>query len=278
MLWRFDGAWPMFAYVGIVLGGLGVAQQIVAIMLRRIAADGHDTGDGYANIAQASKLLENEQLEWVERKEHEMVALPGVDIRWCNAREAELVEAGFRRLGHLESLAATRQWPSMRSIVRVLVRPDGTSAAIYDVKVRGLMRVFVLLRAIPNHIRTVEIETEFDDGTFLLTNNCAKVNLMDAPSVIHRKQHPTDKPVGELLVDHDERLAERLNQAGVAIRPVRTMRDGIGSQMRMDALKSKFRKQVGPLTDTEAERFVEPYQDESAEELQEKLRAAADKR
>ncbi len=174
---------------------------------------------------------------------------PWLDEAFYDEVSKKMADAGFRHVGDFECLTLSRQFPSMRTFLRCFVGDAGAiMAAGYHVKVRGLMSVLALLRVIPKNMRTVEFESEFDDRTFLSTNNCAGLNAFtDDPGITIEQLDPST-PLEQLLSRHRERLKRIVEERKV--QPVRfaTRDDVLAAQDRMHELRSGHRKRTGYVT------------------------------
>ena len=87
--------------------------------------------------------------------------------------KAEFEQAGFRYLVDMEDRTLTRQYPKMRTFVRLFLGDGGTiSGAAFHGKVRGFwMRLLKFAGMLPARPLYFDLETEFADGTFLVTTN-----------------------------------------------------------------------------------------------------------
>jgi len=168
---------------------------------------------------------------------------------------------GFRYLADLELLELS-QSPNILfkpTMLRTYVSEDGsTIASHYQTRPR-LDRLFTLLfRGIAN-LRLIaaptfflqqlptknffDFETEFEDGTFLVTSNASNAGLLSQPPTIDHAFYPSHTPVLEILENHNERLRKRISSGASAI-PIRTLEDCHQMQRRLKALKDAHRHTI----------------------------------
>jgi hypothetical protein len=171
-----------------------------------------------------------------------------LDLAFYDDVTAKFSHLSFRHVGDVECVTATRQYPGMRTFMRVFVGDGGNSmAACYHVKMRGMFGILSLFGVIPRNMRVVEFESEFSDQTFLATTTAPKKLIGDFPFLTHVCVDPNVSPA-EMLARHREEMRRITNERGV--QPVRLMSkaDMLASQDRLQIMKSAHKKKVGYVT------------------------------
>lgn len=172
-----------------------------------------------------------------------------LDLPFYEDVTAKMSQLTFRHVGDVECITATRQFPGMRSFLRLFVGDGGSvMAACYHVKARGVFGLLALIRVIPRHMRVVEFESEFSDQTFLGTTTAPRKLIIGSFPGITNICMDLEVGEAEVLSKHREELGRIVNERGV--QPVRLMSkaDLLASQDRMHALKSAYKKNRGYVT------------------------------
>ncbi len=170
-----------------------------------------------------------------------------LDRDYYESTTATLSEAGFRHLGDIVD-ETIEQLHGIGTPIRVIASLDGsTQVAIYHLDVpdpSGNIRLMC------------DVNTEFSDGTFLLTSNTLGADQMTPPPQIHRRQHPLETPPQELIRLHEiEKQKLLAAKEGVRCVTVSTLADAIASEQRQQAVKNAFRKGIGYLDPDEVRRI-----------------------
>ena len=163
----------------------------------------------------------------------------GLDTAYYDATQRWLESVGFRCFGDVENVSLSAVYPNMRTAVRDLASADGVvTASIWQIKMRGSLRVLSFFGLLKGDMRVVDFDTEFSDGTFLSTANNREFDSSSAIPGIERVQLPNSTPVEDVLVVHRRRLAELLTERpGVTPVFVRTAKDVRSAAARAHALK-----------------------------------------
>jgi hypothetical protein len=196
-------------------------------------------------------------------------AFPKNDLAYYEDTQHLLEERGFRLLGDLENLTLKEIHPNMMTFIRCMTSADGTiSAGIYDVRYTGWIRLLQLVRLIPKKLQMLDLETEFNDGTFLCTSNSKDLDQLDAPPAIRYIQYPQDTDLMDLLNVHCGVIAQwtAQNENYTPLR-VSTLEEGLEAQHRMQDLKNIHRQEVGLLTREEMQRIAGGKMTHGAEEM-----------
>ena len=162
-----------------------------------------------------------------------------LDAGWYDATQRWLESVGFRCFGDVENLSLSAVYPKMRTALRGLASGDGVvSASIWQVKIRGWMRLLVWFRLLKGDMRVVDFDTEFSDGTFLSTANNREFDPSSDIPGIERIQLPNATPIEDVLVAHRRRVAEILTQRpGITPVFVHTAKDVRSAAARAHMLK-----------------------------------------
>jgi hypothetical protein len=164
---------------------------------------------------------------------------------------------GFKHLADMEDTTVSTVYPHNETIIRVLCSEDGTSiGACYQVRVTGLMGIIAFFLRMPRNIKTVEFESEFDNGMFIVTTNAEK-DQMDAEPGIVRTVLPEKSAPKAILDAHDAALAE-FRALYPDASPVRctSYNDLLSMQVRLQELKSAYRQEIGYVTEQELVRIA----------------------
>ncbi len=138
----------------------------------------------------------------------------------------------FSHAGDLENLAETRNHPSRRTCLRILLASDGeTLAAVYQIPTAG----FTSILRLATPLKFVELETEFTDGEFIATTNNG---LGDYNPHVDKDVEMQATPE-QLLERHRQRVREYLEDHPEAqVRILSSLGDAIEAQQRQQLLSS----------------------------------------
>ena len=105
---------------------------------------------------------------------------------------------GFRLLGDRDNLTLTLAFPKLRTFVRAMVSADGTISS-YHYHLQSITAKRTL------NIRTIELGSELNDGTFLTTTNTLESARRRDQSWDRLQKASCRNLPDELLRDHRER-------------------------------------------------------------------------
>lgn len=157
-----------------------------------------------------------------------------LDLDFYDRAQQAIKALRFQHLADIESISLSRKFPYARTFVRCMLNPPGDiTAAIYHVRLRGLMAPLQWFGLAPRNMRIIEFETEFSDGTFLDTNNSEGIEDMPPLEQRVKLAFPRDTPAELLLEVHQETVTELLRQKP-GLQPVRLwkLEDVIEAQER----------------------------------------------
>jgi hypothetical protein len=229
----------------------------------------------------AEHILEQQKAVYGGRHEFCEVSprdFPGLDLTHYDATRDALARKGFRVLGDIEDLTLSRQFPALRTFVRVLAGPDGTvSAGIYNIRLRGFQRVLQIFGSLPRDLRTVGFETALDDGTFVGTSNALGADRTgDVPGIL-RFQLPRGTPAAEILARHEASVREALAaRPGASPRRVASLNDALEIQHHVQELKNAHRQSMGYMDREELERIAGPRLQGEAEAVADEIEKIKD--
>jgi len=183
---------------------------------------------------------------------------PDVDLAFYDQTQAWLERHGFRCLGDVEDTTASQAYPNMRTFLRVLLSNDGTvMAACYHINLRGWMKVLQWIGLLPRVLKVLDLETEFNDGTFLATSNSEGLDMLsEVPG--HRKvQFPQATAFDEMIEVHRSILAQ-WGGADSTYQPLRlsSLDDVLAAQNRSQQIASEYRQKIGYISKEEMARMA----------------------
>ncbi len=183
-----------------------------------------------------------------------------LDIAYYEKATRLLTARGFRVLADVEdtTITATPGGVLMPVMIRTLLSKDGTvMAALYHPRIKPLLLRLLLwvMRKSPGKV--VDMETEFSDGSFVVTSNAASAAAITLPELIAAEYLPITARVHDVHQRHTERVAAHLRQrSGITTRSIRTHDELIASQNRMNAIKAAFRGEIGAITKEELDQLA----------------------
>ena len=203
---------------------------------------------------------------------------PGADLGFYERTQKTLERNGFRFLGDVEDVTATREFPQMRSFLRVMSGDEGAlMAAIYHVRLRGLFRLMQFFGALPKQLKMVDLETELSDGTFIVTCNSRGADTTGAVPKIARFQYSIETTPEELLGLHREQIQQaQIREPGLVPVPARTLNEVLGAQNRVQEIKNAHKQKIGYMDQRELQKISggewSPQMQEVADEIERRKR------
>lgn len=192
-----------------------------------------------------------------------------LDLSFYEQTTQRLCAQSFRKLADVEdtTLSASPGNVLMPVMIRSLVSSDGSiMASIYHPRIKPLRLRFLLWIMRKRLDKVVDMETEFTDGSFLVTSNAASAAGMDMPTWINAEFLPVSTSVDAVYQEHLNRLRAHLqNHPHITTKKIDTYEQLVASQNRMNALKAAFRGEIGGVSRKELERLSGKRQDLAAE-------------
>lgn len=255
-----QGAGKAGAIVLVVLGTLMVLPFILLLafklfvrrLLGKAAADlgvaASELSKAGADIVANNKRLFQSQHEYRDAVESDFQSL---DRDRYEKTTQELLDRGYRLIGDRVNVTVEKQ--GVVTVIRALASPDGTTlAGIFHFprasKARGLEGKTLF---------TIDLETEFSDGTFLVTSNTLETDLLTPPPAIKRQRLTLETPLAEMIEAHESYKQQALAaQPGLTCTVVDTMEDVSEFQHRQHAAKVAFRSKIGHVDPEEVHRIA----------------------
>jgi hypothetical protein len=114
------------------------------------------------------------------------------------------------------------------------------------------------------------IETEFEDGHWIVTTTAKSGQQLSSPSEINVVYKPSVAP-DELVAEHQKRV-RAAEQRGLIPRRVQTASDVEAAQHRQQQLKARHRRSVGLISSQELNELAGPHMRGSAKALDAEIR------
>ena len=171
----------------------------------------------------------------------------GLDVGFYDRTQAFFQSQQFTLLGDIEDITATREFPKMRTFIRVMSGDGGvTQLAVYHLKMRGLYRLLQTFKVMPKNLKMIDLETEMSDGSFIVTANSQGSDTTGAVPRVARFQHPLETPAFDLLTLHRDQVEQAMRR-DPTLQPVHvnTLEELIASQHRLQAIKNEHKASIG---------------------------------
>lgn len=195
------------------------------------------------NIAETGESLYSTTHEYAEVADAKK-KFRDLDHGFYDRTQAELEAMGFRNLGDCENVTVNKTMPLMRTFLRRMASDDGkVMADMYHLKCRGWMRLLGWAGLLPSDQLYVDIETEFSNGTFLVTSNTGDTPTSGVPGIMDQLRPKTTTPA-ELVHEHRATLSASEAQ-GLEARLITTVAEIEAAQERMQELKNRHKKSQG---------------------------------
>ena len=226
----------------------------------------------------AKAILDTQKKLYSERHEYRTVSahdFRDLDLAYYDETQAWLEAQGFRHLGDVENVTLARTMPRARAFIRSMVSADGTiSAGVYDVRLKSWMRLLQRLFVLPRDMRTLDLETELSDGTFVATSNNLGADAMTPPPGLDRSLYPRETLPEELLSCHTRAVKQALaSSPGVTAVAHRTLDELLEAEHRLQAMKNAHRKSIGYVDRRELARIDGGKNPQAAQELADEIEA-----
>ncbi len=293
-------------------GGRGEREQMAQVLERALAEVdgaekatlGHDLAASMINSAAAGirsgMSLEQAMAEFVSDHPDDMLA---IDIAWkihALAHEPEpdyapselasyprfmrefatsaataLGAQGFRVVGDFEPLHLAEQL-GRPTLVRIYAANDGiTCGASYRVEPKWPGWIaFLLLKLMGKWQRpaVIELETAFDDGGFLITNNAGATSPFAYRGRVDLTALAPDASPGLVHARHRERIERyRRDHPYATAERVDTTERILAMQARITAAKSEYRRSIGYIEENELRQLLGAQYDRLAPRVRGKL-------
>ncbi|HSV48538.1 MAG TPA: hypothetical protein VLJ58_22310 [Ramlibacter sp.] len=197
-----------------------------------------------------------------------------LDLARYDGYKASMERRGFHCLGDFANTVVNQSAHSLLAptILRICTSDDGAMVTAYfQVKPHMRRRIKLLLAGLLN-LRWIaaprefasnlkmkqcaEIETEFDDGSFLVTSNAAMAGMLAQPPSITSDFHPTGTPLPRLMDAHRANLGRIAHAGKCRAIAIRTVDEMLNMQKRLAAQKIAHRESVQWVTVDELRAFA----------------------
>ncbi|MDB6172561.1 MAG: hypothetical protein JWL59_1872 [Chthoniobacteraceae bacterium] len=191
-----------------------------------------------------------------------------LDLKWYAKAAEKLQERGFRLLGDQEDRTITNAPGGYLKpvMLRVLVSADGMIiATLYHPKPVLWLRIlfFVLGKSLA---KTIDFESESEDGTFVSTSNAEAAAAIQLPPGISMRYLPKQTTLEALYTCQRETLNQTPQKT---FKRFQSLEEIIKAQDRMNAIKAAFRQEIGEVSREEIERSVGSRDDSTESVYQE---------
>ncbi|MFK5923095.1 MAG: hypothetical protein QM496_13020 [Verrucomicrobiota bacterium] len=206
----------------------------------------------------------------------ELRSVKRIDYSFYEASEAAMYLQGFSNMGDYQDLEHRRNFPKQQTVVRFMVSKDHSiMAAFYHLPIPRLNKLLLWLSGNLTSFRTIDLETEFTDGYFVMTTTAAM--LLSAPPGGRRNQMPESTSVSDLVQFHNEAVESyRKKHPGVDAISFNSFSDIIESQERGVELMRQHRKNMGGLTKAELTALMPSHIHTTDPKMANELEAAFD--
>ena len=175
--------------------------------------------------------------------EADITQYENIDREFYETVTKEFNELHFNKIIDIEDLTVTQNNPNMRTCIRYFSNKQGTvNVSCFHVNFGNVAKFFSLFRKNPTDIKSIELETEFTDGSFILTNNLLESSkLIDYPDTIEVFKYTASTPISALLEAHIQKIEATKKE----MREVHSIGDIIDVSDRMLAIKNRYMKSKG---------------------------------
>src|SRR6266496_1781033 len=154
-----------------------------------------------SKILETIKALSMEKHEYGPARPREF---PHLDLTFYDRSEHELDQLGFRSLGDWENLTVSgASTVVMRTFLRLAVSRDGlVTAALYHARTRLVLCLLLSVLGKQPVFKVCEFESEYSDGSFLVTTNSKVASTLRIPPVMIVESKPHHTPIAALSLLH----------------------------------------------------------------------------
>jgi hypothetical protein len=179
-----------------------------------------------------------------------------LDLKFYERTMCEIEAQGFRRVADVENLTLKEGAMDPQTFLRLGLSLDGTiQTALYQVKPRSWWRIILWLTG-TKLSKSIDFETEFADGSFVMTSNAKMAGMLDSPPLIFSEFLPDESSARALLERHQIRVREHIHIRNTQPLQLFSLPEMLESQHRMEKIKSEFRARVGWMKKSEWDRLA----------------------
>lgn len=193
----------------------------------------------------AKKMLDSLEQIYIDKHECRVVDASDfshVDLEYYDQTATTLQNKGFLILGDIEDLTLSQVYPDWRTFTRVLLDENGTIvSSIYHLK-----PLSPSAKQKPRSHKVVDFDTEFTNGSFLITSNAKRGKCMSQSSQVMAMCLSSQISTTRLLKIHEKRVRtyHEQNPQTQAL-CFRSLEDVLNSGNHLMAIKSAYRKSIG---------------------------------
>ena len=225
----------------------------------------------------AQNLLDDAKATYSDRHVFERVSLndfPHLDRQFYARATSTLESMGFRHVADLEDVTLTRVYPLTRTLIRSLLDGEGrVMAGLFDIPLPFWMKASQAIGLYPKGGQTLDLETELDDGTFLVTNNTKGLaNTAEIPGM-RRHKYPGPTPIADLVAAHNAELNRLMETEGLSPVPVKDFEALMEAQHRLQDIENRHHQGRGYMTAEDIRLASDGRFDGAAEVLGEAIEA-----
>jgi hypothetical protein len=153
-----------------------------------------------------------------------------LDLQYYDQARDYFVGKGFKIMGDFEDADFKRKNPDTPIFLRILVSAKGVISAV----------IFHLHRAdLGVSMRLLDLTTEFDNGTFIVTSKSTQASALAQPGEIQTTYSP-NMTVKELVALHLNRAKEFARTTKSAPIRLKDLNDLVSQEKRQQSIKNRF--------------------------------------
>jgi len=166
-------------------------------------------------------------------------------LNFYNRKQKEFELCGFNYATDYVNKTILKANPNSLHFIRVMLSHDySTEAAIFDIKLKGYLRIFQFLGILPKDLKTIDLETEFDNGSFITTTT-TKMDLMDDSPKVFKEIVDKNISIAVIVKKHFKRILDHERKYNTKHILIKNKEEMFQSQDKLQKLRSEFRKQRG---------------------------------
>lgn len=223
-----------------------------------------DDPDHIVALSIAQDILRN-----AREPDADFIAVNKVDYdkaaqKFCEHAETVLSSEGFSSLGDFEPLGLGQQI-GQRILLRIFTSDDQRScAAAFRIKPPRppiLQWLFLIVTGKWKSAQIVELESETQDGKFIITNNSGDLNPFNAGDAVDMLSLPLKTKIKDLVSTHRERINPYGEKELIQLTNAQEI---FSMQERLRILKNDYRASIGFVTDMELKKMLGKQYDKYA--------------
>jgi len=218
----------------------------------------NDDPDEMIALTLARTILQNGRIPYADYQETDAGEYEKAAQRFCDKAEKVFKKHAFTSLGDYEPRGLAQQL-GKRLFFRLFRSEDGcTNGSAYYIRPLwpGLLSWIVMrLSGQWKIARVVELESETEDGRFIVTNNTGGINGFSHGSHVAIEALPLNAAHAEVFSVHNARL-EALRAQGSTLVSFEGVEEIFAMQERLRVRNNAYREQIGFVTDEELRTFL----------------------